>query len=282
MPNALYPPLKPRSFGELLDAVLQIFRASLLKCLPYATVAIIAGQLSALYYLARGRNPVLDSKDPVGIALFGVGSLIGVVLWAALLLRQSAIAAGRPVTGAAGLLDTLKQTPAITAIVLLGGAAVAILMLPALALAPPFSALALLMGPWWAALVPAYRDALTVVMLAPALYVGVALSFSLPALVLARKGVLGSLAYSFKLVRGNWWRVAAIYIVGSAAIWTLCVLVATIFTIALSDNGSDDVAITRAISSAAILAVVAIGLTLYSALILALFGDLEVRRMTGR
>ena len=275
MPNALYPPLKPRSFGELLDAVLQIFRVSLLKCLPYATVAIIAGQLSALYYLARGRVPVLDSKDPVGIALFGVGSLIGVVLWAALLLRQSTIAAGRPVTGAAGLLDTLKQAPAITAIVLLGGAAVAVLMLPALALEQP--PLALL---WWAP-VPTYRDALTAVMLAPALYVGVALSFSLPALVLARKGVLGSLVYSFKLVRGNWWRVAAIYIVGSAAIWTLCVLVATIFTIALSDSGTDDVAITRAISSAAVLAVIAIGLTLYSALTLALFGDLEVRRMTS-
>src|SRR5690348_9929638 len=134
MPNALYPPLKPRSFGELLDAVLQIFRLSLLKCLPYATLAIIAGQLSALYYLSRGRMPVLDSNDPVGVALYGVGTLIAVILWTAILLRQSFIAAGRPVTGSVGLLDTLKQTPAITAIVLLGGAAVAVLMLPALAL----------------------------------------------------------------------------------------------------------------------------------------------------
>lgn len=264
MPNALYPPLKPRSFGELLDAVLQIFRLSLLKCLPYATLAIIAGQLSALYYLSHGRMPVLDSNDPVGVALYGVGSLIAVVLWTAILLRQSFIAAGRPVTGSAGLLDTLKQTPAIVATVLLASAAIAALLLPALALAPP------------------YRDAGIAVMLAPALYIGIALSFSLPALVLARKGVLGSLAYSFKLVRGNWWRVAAIYIVGSAAIWTLCVLVATIFTVALSDDGGDDVAITRAISSAAVLAVIAIGLTLYSALILALFGDLEVRRLTSR
>ena len=278
MPNALYPPLKPRSFGELLDAVLQIFRLSLLKCLPYATLAIIAGQLSALYYLSHGRVPVLDSRDPVGVALYGVGSLIAVLLWTVILLRQSAIAAGRPITGSAGLLDTLKRTPAIVATVLLAGAVIAVLMLPALALAP--SLLALLMSPL-AALAPTYRNAITAVMLAPALYVGVALSFSLPALVLARKGVLGSLAYSFKLVRGNWWRVAAIYLVGSAAIWTLCVLVATIFTVALSDNGADDAAITRAISSAAVLAVIAIGLTLYAALILVLFGDLEVRRMAS-
>ena len=264
MPNALYPPLKPRSLGELLDAVLQIFRLSLLKCLPYATVAIIAGQLSTLYYLSRGRLPVLDSNDPVGVALYGVGTLIAVILWVAMLQRQSGIASGRPVTGSADLLDTLKRAPAIAAIALLAGAAVAVFMLPALALAPP------------------YRTAGIALMLAPATYVAITLSFSLPALVLARKGVLSSLAYSFRLVRGNWWRVAAIYVVGIAVIWTLCVLVATIAAVALSDNGADDAAITRAITSAAVLAVAAIGLTFYSALTLTLFGDLEVRRMTGR
>ncbi len=266
MPNALYPPLKPRSFAELLDAVLQIFRLSLLKCLPYATLAIIAGQLSTLYYLSRGRLPVLDSNDPVGVALYGIGTLIAVILWMALLLRQSSIAAGRPASGAADLLDTLKRAPAIAAISLLGGAAVAALMLPALALAPP------------------YRTAGIAVMLAPAIYVAIALSFALPALMLAHKGVLASIAYSFRLVRGNWWRVAVIYAVGFTIIWTLCVLVATVAAMALSngtDNGGDDAAIARAITSAAILAVASVGLTFYSALTLALFGDLEVRRMTS-
>jgi len=262
MPNALYPPLKPRSFGELLDAVLQIFRLSLLKCLPYATLAIIAAQLSALYYLSRGRLPVLDSNDPIGVALYGVGSLIAVILWMALLLRQSCIASGRPVSGSAQLLDTLKRAPAIAAIALLAGAAVAVFLLPALALAPR------------------YRTAGMAVLLAPAIYVGIALSLALPALVLARKGVLASLAYSFRLVRGNWWRVAMIYVVGLAVIWTLCVLVATIAAVAMSDNGPDDAAITRAITAAAVLAVLAVGLTFYSALTLALFGDLEVRRMS--
>ncbi len=264
MPNALYPPLKPRSFAELLDAVLQIFRLSLLKCLPYATLAIMAGQLSTFYYLSRGRMPVLGSNDPIGVTLYGVGTLIAVILWMALLRRQSGIAAGRPVTGSADLLDTLKRAPAIAAISLLGGAAVSVLILPALALAPP------------------YRTAGIAVMLAPAIYITIALSLALPALVLARKGVLGSLAYSFRLVRGNWWRVAFIYIVGIAVVWTLCSLVATIGAVALSDNGAADTAIARAITSAAVLAVAAIGLTFYSALTLALFGDLEVRRMTGR
>ena len=119
-------------------------------------------------------------------------------------------------------------------------------------------------------------------MLAPALYIGIALSFALPALILARKGVLASIAYSFRLVRGNWWRVTAMYCVGVGVILTLWTLVAAVVTMAMSDDGTDDAALTRAVSSAAILAVFAIGLTFYSALTLALFGDLEVRRAALR
>lgn len=268
MPNALYPPLKPRSFAELLDAVLQIFRLSLLKCLPYATLAMVAGQLWDLYYRSRGRPPVLDANDPVGVTLYGLGTLIFVMLSMTILLRQSAIAAGRPITGSADLLDTLKRAPAIVALTLLAGLPVAIFVLPALALAP------------------AYRLAGVIVMLAPAIYIAVALSFALPALMLARQGVFASLAYSFRLVRGNWWRVAAIYGVGLGVILTLGALVTTITAMGLADNGADigadDAALARAISSAATLAVFAVGLTFYSALTLALFGDLEVRRMTGR
>lgn len=269
MPNALYPPLKPRSFAELLDAVLQIFRLSLLKCLPYATVAIIAEQLSAFYYVSRGRlplleGPVIDGNDPVGITLYGVGTLIFVMLSVTILLRQSAIAAGRPVKDSADLLDTVKRAPAIVAIALLGSAAAAVFMLPALALAPT------------------YRTAGIAVMLAPAIYVYIALSFSLPALVLARKGVLASLAYSFRLVRGNWWRVAGTYAIGLTVILTLSTLVAAIVSMAFSDSGPDDIPIGRAITAAATLAILAVGLTLFSALTLALFGDLQVRRMTSR
>jgi hypothetical protein len=180
-----------------------------------------------------------------------------------ILLRQSTIAAGRPVAGSADLVDTLRRAPGIVAISLLAGAAVAVLMVPALALAPP------------------YRTAGIIVMLAPAIYVWIALSFALPALILARKGVLASIAYSFRLVRGNWWRVTAMYCVGVGVILTLWTLVAAAVTMAMSDDGSDDAALTRAVSSAAILAVFAIGLTFYSALTLALFGDLEVRRATS-
>src|ERR1700686_993304 len=56
MPNILYPPPRPQSVGEILDSAFRIFRATLLKCLPYATVAVIASQLPNIYYLATGRG----------------------------------------------------------------------------------------------------------------------------------------------------------------------------------------------------------------------------------
>ncbi len=55
MSITLYPPARPRTFPELLDASLKIFRVSLPKCMPYATIAILFGELSTLYDLARGQ-----------------------------------------------------------------------------------------------------------------------------------------------------------------------------------------------------------------------------------
>src|SRR5947208_2524324 len=56
MANILYPPPRPQSVGEILDSAFRIFRATLLQCLPYATVAVIASQLPNIYYLASGRG----------------------------------------------------------------------------------------------------------------------------------------------------------------------------------------------------------------------------------
>ncbi len=122
MATTLYPPARPRTFAELLDASLKIFRITLPKCLPYASMAILFGQLSTLYDLARGQLPApRDLNDPVWVTLYTVGSLLFVVLWMAMLLRQASVAAGRP-PGVSDLLEALKQTPAIAAICLIVGA----------------------------------------------------------------------------------------------------------------------------------------------------------------
>ena len=259
MSTTLYPPTRPRTLAELLDASLRIFRVSLLKCLPYATLAILAGQLATFYDIARGHLPdALDVNDPVWVTLYIAGAVLAVILWMATLVRQSTVAAGRPVSRT-DLLDVLKNAPAIAAISLLSGAAVAALILPPLTLAEP------------------YRTVGLAVMLVPAVYLFVALSFSLPARVLAHKGVLQSLAYSMELIRGNWWRATAMYVVGLSIITVFYLLAAVMAAMVLPESGHA-MAIERAVTTTAVLAVGAIGLTFYTAITLTVFGDLEARR----
>ncbi len=260
MSITLYPPTRPRTFAELLDASLKIFRVSLPKCMPYATIAILFGELSTLYDLARGQllTPRSAMNDPVWITLYCGGYVLFFVIWMALLLRQSALAAGRP-PGSRDLLDAFRQAPAIVAISLIASIAVAALIVPPLTLAEP------------------YRSIAFGAMLVPALYLSVALSLALPARMFTGKGVLQSLLYSLRLIHGNWWRAAVMYIAAAAIIAAVSLFVAVMAAMVLPNPGHAD-ASARAVLVAVALAVAAIGLNFYTAILLSVFGDLELRR----
>src|SRR5205823_2486057 len=82
---------------EILDSAFRIFRATLVKCLPYAIAAVIAGQLPNIYYLVSGRNMLqglAGFRDPVWVTLYILGYVIAIVLWSAVLLRQYALSTG--------------------------------------------------------------------------------------------------------------------------------------------------------------------------------------------
>src|ERR1700694_5635326 len=138
MPNILYPPPRPQSVGEILDSAFRIFRGTLLKCLPYATIAVIASQLPNIYYLATGRGALARIpgliRDPVWWTLYVVGYLIAIVLWSAVLLRQYAIATGRSVATGAELATGLRRIPGMVLLGILTSLAVVVWILPAFAL----------------------------------------------------------------------------------------------------------------------------------------------------
>jgi uncharacterized membrane protein len=83
--------------------------------------------------------------------------------------------------------------------------------------------------------------------------------------------------YSLELIRGNWWRTTAMYAVGLSIIMVFYLLAAVLAAMVVPDNGNS-MAIERAVSTTAVLAVAAIGLTFYTAITLTVFGDLEARR----
>lgn len=259
----LYPPARPRSFAELLDASLKIFRVSLPKCMPYATVAVLFEELSTLYDLSRGRmSGAYQVNNPVWVALYTAGSLLFLILWMALLVRQSAVASGRT-PASRDLLDTIKQAPAITAISLIVGVVVALLIGPPLTLAEP------------------YRSIVFGLMLVPALYISVALSLALPARMLAHKSIIQSLIYSLRLIHGNWWRVAVMYAVGITIVAAVSLFVAVMAAMILPDPSHAD-ARTRAAMFAVALAIAALGLNFTTAIVLNVFGDLEARRTAAQ
>src|SRR6202140_823526 len=197
MPNILYPPPRPQSVGEILDSAFRIFRAALFKCLPYATVAVIASQLPNIYYLAPGRGAVARLPglihDPVWWTLYVLGYLIAVVLWSAVLLRQYAIATGRPVATGAELATGLRRLPGMVLLGILTSLAVVVWVLPAFALhgAARFGTLMLL--------------------LIPACYVAVALSCGWTVLLVTGQGAVASMSRSWRLLCKSWWTPVLIY-----------------------------------------------------------------------
>jgi hypothetical protein len=260
MTITLYPPARPRTFKELLEASLKIFRLSLPKCMPYATVAIVLGELSTLYDLSRNRMPNAHSvNDPVWLALYVGGSLLFFVAWMALLLRQSTVAAGRP-PDSREWLDSLRQAPAIIAISLLTSLLVALLIIPSLTLPEP------------------YRSIGFGVMLVPAIYLSVALSLALPARMLTGKSVTQSLYYSLHLIHGNWWRTALLYIVAGAIIASAFVFAMLATGLLFPHTAGHTSPEARAVTVAVVLAVAAMGLNFYTAMLLSVFSDLELRR----
>ena len=276
MMNNSHPPMRPLSAAQVLEAAVQIFRVSVAKCLPYATLAVIA--LLVSYAFSVGRLLVFSDASGAGIplhlghgnstheALLATGALVAALVWAILsmatLARQASVASHRPSSGLTDLLEVLRRAPAIAALALLSGAATDVLFVPLTLLADPYRSLALL------------------VMTAPALYLSIVL-FILPAasVVLVRKGLLASLGHSFRLIRGNGWRIAGIYAVGIAVLMVFYMLTAVAAALALPYAGPEDGALIMAVCAAAELAVGALGLTFFTALTLAVFGDLEARAL---
>src|SRR5579862_6657350 len=89
MPSVLYPPARPQAIGEVLDAAFVIFKVTLVKCLPYGLLAMVAGQLQSIYDVATGRP--LGSHDAGWWSFFGLGTLAMIALWSAVVLRQKAV-----------------------------------------------------------------------------------------------------------------------------------------------------------------------------------------------
>jgi hypothetical protein len=264
MTASLFPPQRPLSIGEILDLAFRIFRITVVRCLSYALIAVIAAQLPNIYSLLNGRGlaqPLSRSlHDPVWVTLYVAGTLTTLLLWAAILLRQHAMATGGAVAAAEDFGVALKRLPAMVLLAVLVSAAISVWFLPGLLFSQPA------------------RAVLWVFMAVPASVVMLASSVAWTTLLLTGRGAAASLAHSWRLTSGSLWRLMGIYTVALfivLAIYLVLGLVTLLFSVLFAHN---DIALMTAAAETLVVILSAVATPFYCAMALAVFGDLVVRR----
>lgn len=245
MTRAAWAPSRPQSNGEVLDTVFRLFLATVVKCVPYGLAAMLLSQAPNLYDLARGA-PVrgFGTNDVAWWVLFLAGILGSLVFLSAIMLRQTAMLRGEPLSMRRELADVLGR-------------------LPGLALLFVLNALAVSIG-------------IAAVVL-PGLYLVIALAPAWPAFLLGPRSAIGAMRESLSLTRGHWWRTAIVFVV-SFVIALAFVFSVAIATIALPFAGGGDLAVATAVMVAVVLAMMAVAAPLFGSLLIAIYGNLRVRR----
>jgi hypothetical protein len=259
MSQSFYPPARPLTIAETLDLAVQIFKATVVKCLPYGICAVVAQELPNLYEVGSStvRQPFGGGR-PMWIVLFVVGTLLALIAWSALLLRQRAIIEHTPTTIGAELVQTLRRLPSF----------VLATLFVLVAAGGEFAALLLVSRQ--------YHTEALIALIALSSFVAILLSCTWPAVLLAGHGPLGGVRQSIRLVWGNWWRTAAIYTVGAVLVLVLGLLVGILIALVVPTLTSD-VPVMWATFSVIANAMMAVVAPLVGALLLAVFGELRAR-----
>ena len=178
-----------------------MFKVSLVRCLLFGAMSMIAGQLPNIYYLAIGRpRQSFGGSDPVWWLLYVVGALGSIAISAALCLHQRDIVTGVPTKAVAKLWEAARRLPAILGVTLL-------VMLIAVA-SVGFSR----RSSWWVPTAWTMRPRVSELASCSFMSRSSACSSCSPGRRCCSNVCppLAALRYSFSLVFGNWWRTAAV------------------------------------------------------------------------
>jgi hypothetical protein len=277
----LYPPVRPESIGEVLDGGFRIFQSTLLRCLPYSVLAMIAGQLPNIRDLLT-RQPLRQAggRDAIWWAWYLLSLAISVILWSAVLLRQDSLARSQRRTTLAELGAACTRLPQLIVLLVLAGLVLA-LMAPLIYVGALYLAPGLLQAAWpgpLGLLRPPLWVSLGLVLAALGCYLTPGLMMAWPSLLLLRRGPLQSFLYGVRLVRGHWWRTTTALTILSVIVLVIDTLAGVAAALVFTLSGQGDVARAIALAGATVIIASVVGMPFTCALTLALFRDLRVRR----
>lgn len=250
---------------ELLEAGVRLFGRSLLACLPLAIIAVVMGQLPSGYDLLRHQelSGDLATKDVAWWLLYAGGTIVSLVVWGAIILRQRTIGFGMRSDAAAALGVSVRRMPSMLLYMVLAALIVIGTMVPpaivALLIKPPSAVANLLFG-------------------ASLLVAGVLLFFAWPVMLIAKATASASIDTSIRVARAHWRRIlvlVAAFIVAAVVFMAFAGL--TIGLISGFAQSAGKAAQTALVSLAVIFGAALIVL-FYTALLVAGYEDMVVTR----
>jgi hypothetical protein len=276
MPQILYPPAKAQTLGEVLRTGARIFRLSLTASLPYGIIVAICGDLANLRDLAANLPlQSFDSTDPVWWAWNVAGSILALFFGSALILRQKALAAGERTSIAAELRLAGVLLSRMIVCVALCTVLIGIAMLP-FGAALPMTGL----NPAMTNLASANVGMLLLLipLSLPAAWLSLGLFFAPVALLLKKLGPIDAMRYSFRLLRGNWWRTSVLTAILIGVLMLMILLVATVAAAAVLGMGVSDMKVIATLAVPLGIICGALVVPWCAAQVLAMMGDLTVRQ----
>jgi hypothetical protein len=276
MSQILYPPARAQTLGEVLKTGAQIFRLSLNASLPYGVIVAICGDLANLRDIAMNLPlQSFDSTDPVWWGWNVAGSILALFFGSALILRQKALAAGERTSFAAELRLAGVLLSRMIVCVALCTVAIGLAMLP-FGAALPMTGL----NPALTNLASANVGMLLLLipLSLPAAWLSLGLFFAPVALLLKKLGPIDAMRYSFRLLRGNWWRTSVLTAILIGVLMLMILLVATVAAAAVLGMGVSDMRVIAALAVPLGIICGALVVPWCGAQVLAMMGDLAVRR----
>ena len=280
MPQIFYPPAKAQTLGEVLKTGGQIFRLSLGATLPYGLIVAVCGDLANLRNLSLGLPlQSFDSTDPVWWAWNVAGTILALLFFGALILRQKALAAGEAgnvmaeMRQGAVLLSRLIVCMALSTVAVCLALVPFAMALPMTGLNPTLTNLAAVNVGMLLLLIP---------LSVPAAWLSLGLLFAPLALVVRKLGPIEAMRFSFRLLRGNWWRTSVLSAALIAILLLMLLLAAILAGAAVLVAGVSDMKLVATLAIPLGIVCGAIMVPWCGALMLAMMGDLMVRQEEAR
>jgi len=235
--TASKPPRPDASVRTLLDAATQLFRTTLLKCLPFAMLGVLCLEIPSFYWVASGHSLEHGMPGDARYWLLGfIASAMTLFIVSAMMLRQRAFASGAPVDAPTEL-------------------AVAARRLPAIVLGWILAQLSLFVG--------------FTLLILPGIFLLVCYLVLLPVLLFENLNPYAALVRCVQLVLPNWWKVLATIVIAVLGVIICSLAAAAVLSIVAALLVGEGAAV-QAIVAAVTVGIGAIGCVFFSALALTL------------